>query len=259
MIIVVTLTASQPSTGPFNISSNINYSTIINTSPIAKATLLAPGYTMEVPNGTTTIRIQSVSECSNYIDVVLTSSNDTTTSSTTSPPEPEACGITATADELVDPVNACASWSSYTPPSGAVYETYIQNIAVDFSASLVFGEFIDDYLSVVDVVSYTTMNFGGEYVFFPSNGEPSGFASSINPGTNIANDFNAGTDIVMPQGYTNPNPVNTLRFVGTLVTNLRTRKFDFGSYYDYYGSEDEGPNGTGPRGIGAESSADNCE
>lgn len=267
MIITVTLTASQPDTGPFNISSNLNYSTVINTSPIEKAALLAPGYTMEVPNGTTIIRVASVGYggegCTNYIDVTLTNAGDTTTSSTTSSTTvaPATCGITANVYEIEDPVYLCATWSSYTPPSGAVYETYIQNIQVNFGESLIFGEYIDDYLSFVEVISYSTMNIGETFVFFPSmvGGAPGGFASTINSSTNIANDFNAGTDIVMSQGYDNPNPVYELRFVGSLVTNLRTRNFDYTSYYTSYESQDEGPNGTGPRGIGAESASNGCD
>lgn len=253
MRVLLTLRVSGLDAGPYNFSSNINYSVIINPEPV----FMPSGWEheIEVPEGTTIVRVSSTGTCTNYVDVVLPITS--TTSTSTNPPE--ACGITANAFEIEDPVVICASWNSYTPPSGAVYETYIQNIQVDFSSSLVFGEFVDDYLSIVELVSYSTMNIGTTFTFFPSNGEPSGYASSINPGTNVANDFNAGTDITMNQGYDNPNPVYEMRFVGTLVTNLRTRKFDYTSYYTSYQSEDEGPNGTGPNGIGAESSSNSCD
>jgi hypothetical protein len=80
MTIYILLTTPSTDAGPFNLYSNIDYSTplVLN---VSKETLLA-GYSLTVPNGTTVIRAVSVGElCNIYYDFPLGTTTTTTTTS----------------------------------------------------------------------------------------------------------------------------------------------------------------------------------
>lgn len=86
MTVLLTLTTAGTDSGPlFNLYSNINYSTPLQTGVTKSA--LEGGYTLSgVPDGATIIRITSTgTTCTNSIDVTITGggSTTTTTSSTT--------------------------------------------------------------------------------------------------------------------------------------------------------------------------------
>lgn len=85
MTVTITLTSSGSDTGPFNIYSNVDGFTVPFETGIARATLIAGFTTTNVPDFTTTIRIQSTGVCTNYLDVsvVLTTTTTTTSTSTT--------------------------------------------------------------------------------------------------------------------------------------------------------------------------------
>lgn len=99
MTVLIVLTTAGANTGPFNLFSNVDGFITAFESGVAKSALVA-GYTSAlVPNGTTTIRVQSVGACTNYIDIVIgatttttstTSSGPTTTTTTTI--SPTLCG-----------------------------------------------------------------------------------------------------------------------------------------------------------------------
>jgi hypothetical protein len=234
MRVLITLRVSGLDAGPYNFSSNINYSVIINPEPVPLSTGFQ--HEIEVPEGTTIVRVSSTGTCTNYVDVVLPI--PPTTTSTTSAP-PQACGITAIAEEIPDVVTACGTWSSYYFDR----ESYFSG-EIDLSSSLVYGEWIDDTQSQIYVASYTTVMlateitglFGDIYLY-------------INNYTNIA----SFQTLVGWQGENNPHPVGAIRFVGTLVTNLRTRLVDFTSYYDTYSE------GGTPQDFYPSSSASECE
>lgn len=79
MTVLIVLTTAGTNTGPFNLFSNLDGFTTAFESGVAKSSLLA-GYTSTlVPDGTTTIRVQSVSACTNFIDIVINAPTTTTT------------------------------------------------------------------------------------------------------------------------------------------------------------------------------------
>jgi len=70
MTIYILLTTPSTDAGPFNLYSNVDYSTPLAIN-VSKSTLLA-GYPLIVPNGTTIIRAVSVGElCTNYLEFVV--------------------------------------------------------------------------------------------------------------------------------------------------------------------------------------------
>lgn len=86
MTVLILLTTAGAGTGPFNLYSNVDgYVTPFETG-VAKASLTTPpGYTSAlVPNGTTTVRVQSTGVCTNYIDIIIGATSPTTTTTTTS-------------------------------------------------------------------------------------------------------------------------------------------------------------------------------
>ena len=68
---IITLASAGTDTGPFDLYSNLNFSTPFETS-VSKSALLA-GYTSTiVPDLTTTVRVKSNSLlCKNYVDMII--------------------------------------------------------------------------------------------------------------------------------------------------------------------------------------------
>ncbi len=99
---------------------------------VPKASLVAGYISSLVPNGTTVIRVQSNSVCTNYVDLnvettttTTTSSTSTSTTSTTTTAGPSTSylyGLYGYADSSGE---ACTqsggSWVAYGPPQSAVY------------------------------------------------------------------------------------------------------------------------------------------
>ena len=87
LTVLITLTSAGSDTGPFNLYSDVDGYTTPFATAVAKATLLA-GYTSSVvPDGTTIIRVKSVSFlCTNYIDLPVAGATTTTTTTTSTPP-----------------------------------------------------------------------------------------------------------------------------------------------------------------------------
>jgi len=119
MTVLIYLTTAGAGTGPFSLYSNVDgYVTPFETGvPKASLTTL-PGYTTAlVPNGTTTIRVQSTGACTNYIDIVI---GATTTTTTTVP------GTTTTTTTVPEDVILTYYYRGATDTSGAnnifVYE-----------------------------------------------------------------------------------------------------------------------------------------
>jgi hypothetical protein len=84
MTVLITLTVAGADSGPFNLYSNLDGFTAAFESGVSKASLLAGYSSALVPDFTTTIKVLSTGDCTNYIDIVLSSLTTTTTS--TSPP-----------------------------------------------------------------------------------------------------------------------------------------------------------------------------
>jgi hypothetical protein len=80
MTVYITITSAGTDTGPFNLYSNVDGYVSTFATNVAKATLLA-GYAVSVPAGTTTVRIMSNGDCTNFIDVIVSTTTTTTTTS----------------------------------------------------------------------------------------------------------------------------------------------------------------------------------
>lgn len=73
--VTVTLTSAGASTGPFNIFSNVStpaFSSALNASPVSRIDILAGVTLSNVPDGTTVLRVQSIGDCKNSIDIDVT-------------------------------------------------------------------------------------------------------------------------------------------------------------------------------------------
>jgi hypothetical protein len=83
MTVLIYLTTAGAGTGPFSLYSNVDgYVTPFETGVPKISLTTLPGYTTAlVPNGTTTIRVQSTGACTNYIDIVIGATTTTTTTS----------------------------------------------------------------------------------------------------------------------------------------------------------------------------------
>jgi hypothetical protein len=81
MTVFITLTLAGANVGPFNLYSNLDGYITAFESDVSKDDLTS-GYSSNlVPDGTTTIRLLSTGQCTNYFDIVLSESTTTTTSS----------------------------------------------------------------------------------------------------------------------------------------------------------------------------------
>lgn len=70
MIVFLKLTTAGSDTGPFDLYSNLDgYDTPFETG--VDVAILEAGYSTEVPDGATIVRIQSTGDCINYIDITL--------------------------------------------------------------------------------------------------------------------------------------------------------------------------------------------
>jgi len=81
MTVLITLTVAGADSGPFNLYSNLDGYTSAFETNVAKVDLLAGYPSALVPDYTTIIRVVSTGDCTNYIDIPLTSITTTTTTS----------------------------------------------------------------------------------------------------------------------------------------------------------------------------------
>ena len=85
MTVLITLTVAGADTGPFNLFSNTDGFVSAFATNVPKASLLAGYSSSAVPNFTTIVRLVSLGDCTNFIDIVLDEVTTTTTTSTTLP------------------------------------------------------------------------------------------------------------------------------------------------------------------------------
>lgn len=84
MNIYILLTTPGTDAGPFNLYSDIGGFVSAFATNVSKDTLLAGYVANNVPDGTTIVRLVSVGECTNYIDIAVGGGPIPTTSTTTS-------------------------------------------------------------------------------------------------------------------------------------------------------------------------------
>lgn len=82
MNIYILLTSVGSDAGPFNIFSDVGGYLSAFATNVSSATL-AEGYPAIVPDGTTIVRLRSIGECTNYLDVPVTGGPVITTTTTT--------------------------------------------------------------------------------------------------------------------------------------------------------------------------------
>lgn len=79
MTVLITLTIAGADSGPFDLYSNADGYTIPFVTNVTKAALLAGYSTSLVPNTATIVRVQSVGDCVNFINIPLVTVTTTTT------------------------------------------------------------------------------------------------------------------------------------------------------------------------------------
>lgn len=102
MTVLITLTTAGSDSGPFNLYSNLDGYVSAFATGVSKSALLAGYSSSAVPDYTTTIRVMSVGDCTNYIDIVL-STLTTTTTSTSSTSTTTSTSSTTTTTTTVAP------------------------------------------------------------------------------------------------------------------------------------------------------------
>lgn len=81
MTVFITLSTAGDDVGPFNLYSDIDGYTTAFESAVDKTLLLAGYASSLVPDYTTTVRLLSTGECTNYLDLILPGTTTTTTTS----------------------------------------------------------------------------------------------------------------------------------------------------------------------------------
>jgi hypothetical protein len=115
MEILLTLTDAGADTGPFNLYSNVDGYIAAFETNVPKSSLLAGYTTVNAPNGTTTVRVQSMGLCTNYVDIVLIVATTTTTSSSSSTTTTTTAAPTYSTFVVgMDTPNAPNGWASDT-------------------------------------------------------------------------------------------------------------------------------------------------
>ena len=131
MTVLITLTVAGADSGPYNLFSNLDGYTSAFETGVSKSALLAGYPSALVPDYTTIIRVVSIGDCTNYIDIPLF--GDTTTTTTTSSVPVEitmitfgtdtqlaACAGIVTGPPLVMVTTRYAT-SSYINPGQTIY------------------------------------------------------------------------------------------------------------------------------------------
>lgn len=163
MTVIITLTVAGSDTGPFSLYSNLDGFAIPFETGVSRASMVAGYTTSLVPDGTTTVRVKSVSVCTNFIDLAVTtttttsstsSTSSTSTSTTTTTPVPTiilgspscrnnncndnaVCSVIYNITVLNAPVGAYITVTIDPPPSGATVAIIDNNPA---SGKLLYSE-----------------------------------------------------------------------------------------------------------------------
>jgi hypothetical protein len=116
MTVLLTLTVAGADSGPYNLFSNLDGYTSAFATNVPKASLLAGYSSSVVPDYTTIVRIVSIGDCTNYIDIVLSSTTTTTTTSTSSSTTTTTTTIACDTYEMVGVSDApgCPGFVNYT-------------------------------------------------------------------------------------------------------------------------------------------------
>lgn len=116
MTVFITLTVAGADSGPFNLYSNLDGYVTAFESGVPKASLLAGYSSSLVPDFTTIIKVLSTGQCTNSIDIVLSSPTTTTTTSNSSTTTTTTTTIACDTYEMVGVSDApsCPGFVNYT-------------------------------------------------------------------------------------------------------------------------------------------------
>jgi hypothetical protein len=126
MTVLITLTVAGADSGPFNLFSNLDGYTSAFATNVSKASLLAGYSSSVVPDYTTIVRVVSIGDCTNYIDIPLTSITTTTSTTTAAPTTTTTTTVAPTTTTTTSsPVIACVEYTvSTTSSSNQNYDYY---------------------------------------------------------------------------------------------------------------------------------------
>lgn len=116
MTVLITLTVAGADSGPFNLFSNLDGYTSAFAVGISKAALLAGYSSSVVPDGTTIVRVVSIGDCTNYIDIVLSSLITTTTTTIAPTTTTTTSGVLCNSYEMIGVSDGpgCMGFVNYT-------------------------------------------------------------------------------------------------------------------------------------------------
>lgn len=154
MTVIITLTLAGADTGPFNLYSDADgYLAPFETSVLKSA--LEAGYTsVVVPDGSTVIRVQSNSSCTNYVDFPISGITTTTTSTSTSTTTSTSTSTTTTT-------------TSVAPIEGTQYQLYGYAESTGDACDQ-----INTYVTLSEVSKWATSTTPLGVTLFYNNGSP---------------------------------------------------------------------------------------
>jgi cell division septation protein DedD len=115
MNVTITLTSAGAGTGPFDLYSDLDGYIVPFETGVPKSSLVA-GYTSTiVPDGTQTIRVQSIGVCSNYIDINISGLPSPTPTQTPTETPTSTPTLTPTTTPTETPTNTPTETPTTTP------------------------------------------------------------------------------------------------------------------------------------------------
>jgi hypothetical protein len=144
MTVLITLTVAGADSGPFNLFSNLDGYASAFATGISKSALLAGYSSSAVPDYTTTIRLVSVGNCNNYIDIILDAPTTTTTSSSST------SSTTTTSTTL-----ACNGYILYAPGTSGEYRTADYIDCAGEPASITAFDYTNEYFCASSITGGT--------------------------------------------------------------------------------------------------------
>lgn len=138
MKILITLISAGSNIGPFNIYSNVDNYTVAFATSVSRGILLAGYITKDAPEGTSAVRVMSITGCKNYVDINVQSSNVTTTTTTTIIIPGSTTTTTTTSSTIAPPTTTTTSTTnSPSTTTTTTTSTPTPGIGVDFVYTLI--------------------------------------------------------------------------------------------------------------------------
>jgi hypothetical protein len=169
MTVLITLTTAGTDSGPFDLYSNLDGYLSAFATGVTKSALLAGYASSVVPDYTTTIRVVSVGDCTNFIDISLsgitttttsstsssTSTSTTTTTHTTAPPGPVTINLSNASSGCPAPVSSypiAVTLDSYPIVVGSVLSGGLPPAGLSYYTSPTFGLIFDAFGIVTTII-----------------------------------------------------------------------------------------------------------